>query len=124
MKRLIVAVILLFFSAGASFVTGFVAENAIEKTKDALMMCVQDTYGEKQAHEKIEQALDAWHRNKKFLFAITVHDDFSEIEKNMTELSYYAKRPDCEKISKISYETWLLLDDLREDFSISAENIF
>ncbi len=124
MKRIIIALSLLLFVTLASVVTYFTAENAIDKTQKALNVCFDKEDDETLDALKLEKALKAWEYNKKYLFVITFHEDFSEIEKNMTDLKYLVKEPDFNESSKICYKISLMFDEMRKEFSVSFENIF
>lgn len=120
MKRFFIALALLVTIISGTVFTSFTAGKKLEESGSAVLACA-----EKGADsQKIKEAIRVWEKNRKFLFAVTFHDDFSEIEGKITELEYYSSHPDSEKSSKISYETGMMLKELAEDFYVTLENIF
>lgn len=124
MKRTVVASLLLVLIFVTAAVTFSSAQNAIEKTCQALEACTEKEKNENLDALKTRDALKTWENNKKILFALMFHDDFSDIENNMTELEYCLKNSDFDESVKICAETSAMLVKLRDELGVSFENIF
>ncbi len=124
MKRFVVAIVLLVCVAtGSFFITSF-AENAIAETESALLLCTEKEKSISLDVMKIKTALNIWEKNKKILYTFMFHDDFSETEKNMITLRYLSEFPEFGEIERISRETAMMLDNMRNNFCLNFENIF
>lgn len=124
MKRFVIALALLVSVVSATAFTSFVASRKLEQSAAAVLVCTEKQKSQKADSAKIREAISVWEKNRAFLFAVTFHDDFSEIEGKITELKYYSFNPDFSKSSKISYETGMFLKGLAKDFYVTLENIF
>lgn len=124
MKRFFISLALLAVIVLGTAFTSFTAGKKLEESGKAILMCTEKEENENMDSLKIKEAIRVWEKNRKFLFAVTFHDDFSEIEEKITELEFYSFKPDFNKSSKISYETGMLLKSLAEDFYVTLENIF
>ncbi len=124
MKRFFIALALLVAVVSTTAFTSSVASRKLEESADAVLICTEKQKSQQADSEKIREAISVWEKNRKFLLAVTFHDDFSEIEGKMTELEFYSFEPDFNKSSKISYETGMLLKDLAKGFYVTLENIF
>ncbi len=124
MKRMIIALVLLGIIICTAFVTSDLARNAIDKTCVALNDCIQKKGNETLYPFKIRDAVSVWNRNKKIIYAVMFHEDFSEIEKCMAELEYQSRHNDFSRSSQICAEIELLLINKKEETNISFENIF
>lgn len=124
MKRMIIALVLLGIIICTAFVTFSLAENAIDKTCVALNECTRKGKNEKTDSLKIREAVSVWNSNKKIIYAVMFHEDFSETEKCMAELEYLSRHNDFSRSSQICAEIELLLRNKKEETNISFENIF
>lgn len=124
MKRFFIALALLAGIITSTACTSFTAAQKLKETSAAVLRCSEAEQNEKLDTKNLKQAVSVWEKNRHFLFAVTFHDDFSEIEEKMTMLRYYSSHPDFAESSKISYESGLMLSSLAEDFYVTLENIF
>lgn len=124
MKRFFVALALLAVIVSGAAFTSFTAGKKLEESGKAILTCMEKGENESVDSAKIKDAIKVWEKNREFLFAVTFHDDFSEIEGKITELEFYSVHPDFDKSSKISYETGTQLRELAKDFYVTLENIF
>lgn len=124
MKRFFVSLALLAVIVSGTAFTSFTAGRKLEEAADAILTCTEKEDNEKEDSVKIKKAVEVWEKNRRFLFAVTFHDDFSEIEGKITELEFYSLNPDFSKSAKISYETGVMLNELAKDFYVTLENIF
>ncbi len=124
MKRFFIALALLAGIVFTAAFTSFAAARKLEETGAAVLRCAEKEQLEDLDLKNIKEAIGVWDENRRFLFAVTFHDDFSEIEGKMTELQFYSLHPDFAESSKISYEAGTMLKELAADFYVSLENIF
>lgn len=124
MKRFFIALALLAVIITSASVTSFTAAKKLKETGSAVLSSSEIGTEESRNTEKLRKAVKLWDKNRRFLFVVTFHDDFSEIEEMMTSLEYYSLNPDFEKSAEICYQAGALLTSLAEDFYVTLENIF
>lgn len=124
MKRMIIALLLFAGIVCTAMAASNLAENAIEKTCIALRECTRKDENKKIKILKISEAVSTWNRNKKTLYAVMLHDDFSEIEKNMLELENLLQHNELMQIDSLCDKTELLLRNKKEEIQVNFENIF
>lgn len=123
MKRFVIAIVLLIGVAGISFGITYAAEDATEETKNALLSCDGQEENGSPDIIKVRTALNTWEKNRKILYMFMFHDDFSEIEKNMITLCLLTDEPDSEEISRVSRESAMLLENMKDNFRVNLANI-
>ncbi len=121
---MIIALLLLGIIVCTAFVTSHIVGNAIEKTCDALKECAVKEQNEKYNSLKISEAVSVWNRNKKILYAVMYHEDFSEIEKNMLELECLSQYNNFAQCDCLCARTELLLRNKKEEIKVNFENVF
>ena len=124
LKRFVVAVVLLLCIIAGSFFVTACAEKAIDETKQAILSCAEKEKDISLDIIKLKNALSVWDKNKKILYAFMFHEDFTEFENNIAVLRYMCDFPDSDKIRKISYESAVMLDSIKEKNRANPEIIF
>ena len=120
MKRFVVAIVLILCVFAECFLMNFFAEKAVEETKQALLSCTE----KEDDVSKIKIALNIWDKNEKILQLFMTDDDFSEFESNMVSLQYLCDFPENNEVARISSESAIILENMREEFRVNVENIF
>ena len=124
MKRMIVALVMLWVIICTAFVSSYLVNSAIDSTCTALNKCISKEENEKENFLGIKEVLLVWERNKKIIYTVMFCEDFSVVEENMIRLECLAENHDFYQIRHLCSETEMLLRNKKEDMNVSFENIF
>ena len=116
MKRVIIALLMLFFAVSVSFISSC----CIDKYISELIYSTENLY-DKPNNEKISKLIPDWERLKPFLKYISKHEEINEIDLLFIKLETAITD---ESIREICLEIEALLDNFKKSETASFENIF